>query len=187
MLGWQLMSLKSGHLGGLNVSRNAVLQAGKFLDRVQGDDYGGVYGYNKPGSGRATTAVGLLCRMVSGWGRNHPGIVAGVAKLSEWGPSRTDMYYNYYATQVLFHYTGGRGKRWLAWDKPMRELLLASQAKEGHAAGSWSFGKGHLSRGGGRLGDTCFAAMILEVYYRFSPIYSTKAVDGEFDASALDN
>ncbi len=125
--------------------------------------------------------------MYTGWGRDHPGVEAGVQNIAGWGPSADNMYYNYYATQVMFHYTDGKGDLWKQWNDKMREHLVATQAKEGHAEGSWVFAGGHLSRGG-RVASTCLSAMILEVYYRFSPVYSKQVVSGaELQEAALDN
>ena len=52
------------------------------------------------------------------------------------GPSSGNMYYNYYATQVLHHFGG---ERWNIWNVQMRDMLVATQAKTGHETGSWFF------------------------------------------------
>ena len=64
----------------------------------------------------------------------------------------------------------------------MRDLLVNSQAKKGHEAGSWYEGVegGHGAEAAGRLYCTSLATMILEVYYRHLPIYRTQVVDEEF-------
>jgi hypothetical protein len=172
VLGWQWMALKSGQMAGLNVPRETLQRAGQFLDGVQSDD-GSTYGYQGPEVERSPTAIGLLCRMYSGWRRNDPRLVRGVARLAAWGPSYDDMYFNYYATQVLHHQ---EGPEWPAWNERLREHLIASQAKSGHEAGSWHFADPHTSPGG-RLCDTALALMVLEVYYRHLPLYGMKAVD----------
>ena len=46
--------------------------------------------------------------------------------LSNVGPSQTDMYYNYYATQVLHHY---EGELWTKWNAKMRDYLVNSQSR----------------------------------------------------------
>ena len=66
----------------------------------------------------------------------------------------------------------------------MRSLLLTSQAKAGHEAGSWFDkvnGEGHGSEQAGRIYCTSLAAMILEVYYRHLPIYQSGNVEEDFD------
>lgn len=164
--GWQWMALKSGQLAGLPVSRSTLYAADRFLDSVQSDG-GAQYGYLTPEARRATTAVGLLCRMYGGWTRGHPALAKGVSHLSTWGPSPVDIYYNYYATQVLRHWGGSD---WKFWNRPMRDHLVSTQAVQGHENGSWYFDDEH-SRVGGRLYTTAMAVMILEVYYRYLPLY----------------
>lgn len=164
--GWQWMALKSGQLAGLPVSRSTLYAADRFLDSVQSDG-GAQYGYLTPEPRRATTAVGILCRMYGGWTRGHPALARGVSLLSTWGPSPADIYYNYYATQVLRHWGGSD---WKFWNRPMRDYLVSTQAVKGHENGSWYFDDEH-SRVGGRLYTTAMAVMILEVYYRYLPLY----------------
>ena len=77
------------------------------------------------------------------------------------------MYYNYYATQVLHHWGG---EEWENWNKVMREQLVKSQRRKGHAAGSWDVADSH-GRSGGRLYMTSLCVMTLEVYYRHLPLY----------------
>ncbi|MCA9210432.1 MAG: terpene cyclase/mutase family protein, partial [Planctomycetales bacterium] len=170
VVGWQLMALKSGHMAYLQVPPITIQGAIKFLDSVQSDS-GGKYGYTAPGGGSATTAVGLLCRMYLGWKKDHPGIERGVEYLSTAGPSKNNMYFNYYATQVMRHY---EGEKWDKWNVEMRDWLVNTQSKNGHEAGSWWVSGGHGERGG-RLYTTSMATMILEVYYRHMPIYGKQA------------
>ncbi|MEX0866482.1 MAG: hypothetical protein WD030_03930, partial [Pirellulales bacterium] len=102
VVGWQIMALKSGHMAHLQVPPTVVAKSSAWLDFVQFNS-GAAYGYRKkndrPAHG-AMTAVGLLMRMYLGWDRSNPAMQMGVAELSKAGPSNSDMYYNYYATQV---------------------------------------------------------------------------------------
>jgi len=183
VVGWQLMGLKSGLMGYLEVPPNTIRGAERFLASAQ-QDSGSRYGYTGPGEGPATTAVGLLCRMYMGWEKDHPGIVRGVAYLDSMGPSipsqrngnQADMYYNYYATQVMRH---AGGSEWEKWNTTMRDFLVNSQEQTGNASGSWYFPHG-WSNAGGRLYNTALSCMVLEVYYRHMPIYGAKATEDEF-------
>lgn len=183
VVGWQLMGLKSGLIGYLEVPPNTIRGAERFLGSVQ-QESGAYYGYASPGQGPATTAVGLLCRMYMGWEKDHPALQKGVTYLSGLGPSKpgsslgpqADMYYNYYATQVMRHYGGAE---WEKWNAEMRDWLVENQAKEGNMTGSWYFPHA-WSGAGGRLYNTALGCMILEVYYRHMPIYGAKATDEEF-------
>lgn len=176
VVGWQVIGLKSGQMGYLNVNKNTVAGAIKFLDGVQADN-GAFYGYSSPGKGKATTAIGLLSRMYLGWKKEHPPLEAGVDFLSKSGPDKTNMYYNYYATQVMRQYGG---PKWDAWNEKMRDQLVDTQIKqEQPEAGSWFFNGSHGDRGG-RLYDTALSVLTLEVYYRHLPIYKQAASEEEF-------
>jgi len=175
VVGWQLMACKSGHMAYLKVPRKTILGASKFLDFVQTDN-GAKYGYTVPAKGPATTAVGLLCRMYLGWKKDNPSLQAGVEYLHEMGPTK-NMYYNYYATQVMRHYGG---QFWDEWNEEMRDWLVEQQDQRGHAKGSWYVSRSPHADRGGRLYCTSMATMILEVYYRHMPIYGTQAAEEEF-------
>jgi len=165
--GWQIVALKTGHAAYLRVPPITVKKATSFLDSVQANGGAG-YGYTTPGTGPATTAIGLLCRMYLGWKRDNEALKRGVEWLSRQGPSKSNLYYDYYATQVMRHYGG---EAWKQWNAEMRDYLVSSQVKEGPEAGSW-FVKGDLgAEKGGRLYCTSLATLILEVYYRQAPIY----------------
>jgi hypothetical protein len=177
-VGWQLMALKSGAMGYMAINPNTIKGAEHFLNTVQTNG-GANYGYTGPGAGPATTAVGLLCRMYMGWKKDNPGLEKGVKFLAKLGPSKGNMYFNYYATQVLHHW---EGEEWQKWNEQMRDYLVQSQAKDGANKGSWDFGKGdHGSDRGGRLYCTSMACMTLEVYYRHLPIYRKQASEVEFE------
>jgi hypothetical protein len=181
VVGWQIMALKSAHMAYLNVPIETVRKANEFLDSVQTNS-GANYGYTEPGDPDVprpgTSAIGLLCRMNLGWKKDNPALQRGIEFLSRAAPSERNMYYNYYATQVMHHW---EGKEWKKWNEQMREYLIASQAKLGHEEGSWYFPGGDLGAGpGGRLYITALAAMTLEVYYRYMPLYREKSVEDEF-------
>jgi hypothetical protein len=177
ILGWNLMALKSGHMAYLQIDPRSVKGAVAFLNSVQSDD-GSAYGYRDPGSSPALNAVGLLCRMYLGWKKDHPALNRGADRLAKTGPT-ADLYYDYYGTQVLHHI---EGERWVSWNNRMRDLLVKTQAQDGHEKGSWFEGvnAGHGPEVGGRIYCTSLATMILEVYYRHMPIYGQDSVGEEF-------
>lgn len=173
--GWQLMALKSAHLAGLNVPRSHSYLATRFLDSVQSEK-GACYGYMKTGKQPTPTAVGLLLRMYLGWKHDDPRLAQGVDYLQRLGPSPTDVYFNFYATQVLHHY-GGAG--WSKWNEKLRDRLVAAQGRHGHEHGSWYFPDQH-GQAGGRLYTTAMCLLTLEVYYRYMPLYGERPVAEEF-------
>lgn len=164
--GWQLMALKSGEMAGLRVRSPTMYMVNDFLDTVQSEE-GAKYGYQDPSPRPATTAIGLLCRMYLRWPRSHPGLMGGVHYLDELGPSKDNIYFNYYATQVMHHW---QGSEWKRWNDRMRDYLVRTQSNQGHENGSWYFEHNHSGEGG-RLYNTAMAIMTLEVYYRYMPLY----------------
>lgn len=186
VVGWQIMALKSGSMAYLNVDPNVIKKAYHFLDGVQVDD-GAAYGYASPGPGYATSAVGLLCRMYMGWKQDYTPLREGVERLAKHGPQlsvvsgpgKDNMYFNYYATQVLFQFTGAEGEMWNRWNSVMRDALIKTQSKNGHETGSWMMSGGHADAGG-RVFCTSLATMILEVYYRHMPIFRAEATEEDF-------
>ena len=116
-----------------------------------------------------------------GWDKNSPGLMDGVDYLDETGPDTTDkanMYYNYYATQVMKHWGGDT---WKKWNSKMRDFLVKSQSKKGPTTGSWFYNEtSHAQERGGRLYVTSMCCMTLEVYYRYLPLYGEEAADDDF-------
>ena len=170
--GWQLMALKSSQASKLEIPSMTLRLATQFLDSVQADG-GAQYGYMTPSPKKSTTAIGLLCRMYSGWPRGRAALKKGVKLLSGWGPSPTNLYYDYYATQVLNHW-GGR--EWKKWNDKLRDHLVQTQSQQGIESGSWYFPDPNGDKGG-RLYNTAMAVMILEVYYRYMPLYGSDPLE----------
>ena len=178
ILGWQIMALKSGYMAGLPVPPATVRKASQFLDSVQGSGGAIVRLSGRKKGTDATVAIGLLCRMYLGWKKDNPALQRGIQWLSKRGPSANNMYYNYYATQVMRHW---EGEEWTNWNRQMRDQLIHTQARQGHEEGSWFISGGDLGAiAGGRLYCTAMAAMILEVYHRYMPIYGSQSVEEDF-------
>ena len=79
----------------------------------------------------------------------YPALQRGVEFLSRTRPSRGNMYFNYYATQVMFHM---KGEHWRRWNDKLRPLLVDSQLAQGNLAGSWNPGGEIPDRWGGAGG-----------------------------------
>ena len=176
---WQLMALKSGKLGGLNVSQSTLYAAQDFLNSVALDG-GRQYNYLPSGhwdergmgdSLQSCTAIGLLMRMYLGWKPGHVFLDEGIEQLVRWGPllneGEVNLFYIYHATLALHHYGG---EHWDTWNREVRRILIQSQAQQGCEAGSWHF-PDRYGDYGGRLLNTALAAMILETPYRIMPLY----------------
>jgi hypothetical protein len=175
--GWMVMALKSAQMGGLEVEdakAPTFNQASRFLGSVMTGDGSG-YGYLSSDPTPTMTAVGMLCRLYLGIGPRNSGILAGVNRLKRSSPSKRleNIYYYYYATQVM-HHVGGEA--WENWNPAMRDLLVATQDKgtlagRTHLKGSWSPSGDAYGGAGGRLMTTSLSILTLEVYYRHLPLY----------------
>jgi hypothetical protein len=181
IVGWQIQALKSAQMCRDIIVDKAVLERARtFLQKIAGGSKQDKYGYSlsdpgRPAPGTALTAIGLLCRYyLDGWGSDNEHMANGVSGLIERNPPKADrmnMYYYYYATQVV-HFHGG--KEWSEqWNPNMRDLLIGMQTKNGINVGSWDPGPDRLWMGPhtGRLGVTCMSLLTLEVYYRHLPLY----------------
>jgi hypothetical protein len=170
VVGWQVMALQSGRAAKLNVPDETLELAGVFLDSVSSNS-GAKYAYvPRQAPTHVMTAEGLLCRMYLGWKLDMPGIEQGVEFLvTQHLPSKRDpnIYYWYYGTQALHHYGGDE---WEMWNREMREILIETQERGGHQAGSWE-PRGEHAPAGGRIYMTALATCSLEVYYRHLPIF----------------
>jgi hypothetical protein len=165
--GWQITALKSGLHAKLEIPRDVWYRAGRFLDSVQ-EDRGAAYGYQSPSTKKKSmSVVGLFSRMMLGWPHDHPPLLKGVAQIAEQPPHQNNMYFNYYATQVLRHHGGSA---WRRWNPRMRDYLVDLQATSGHETGSWYIDENWSDRGG-RVYTTTLAILTLEVYYRYMPMY----------------
>ena len=181
VVGWQVMALKSAHMAGLDVGGSYGLEAvGKWFDLVKSGPNNSNFSYQP--SGGATppmTSVGLLCRQYLGTKRDDPMMVDGVKYLMGHMPDEKlhNVYYWYYATQVLHNYTG---YDWDTWNRTMRKLLISTQTREGCASGSWSPDSPSADawgRQGGRHMLTALSALTLEIYYRYLPLYKSDEKD----------
>jgi len=224
--GWQVVALKSSQLAGAAVHSDIFRQADKFLDsltppaplsrpgraRVVANKIGGMnrdptrYHYlasfansttREPGE--CTSAVGLLCRLYTGWNSNDPRLLQGVNQLlkSNTHPALL-LYRNFYLAQILLHIDH---PAWEQWNRRNRDYLVQMQVTETTRMnqrnpafgsppceiGSWyltnpngttknAIRDRHLAPAG-RLAHTALAILTLEVYYRLLPIYKPVAIE----------
>jgi hypothetical protein len=195
VVGWMIQALTAGKLSrDIVVDDKVIKRAVGFLDKVSSGSRKAVYGYTGPngGPGTAMTAVGLLCRYyIDGWGPDNAGMAEGVLNLSKHGPTPggkiNQLYYYYYATQVVHFFEGEEWKTWNEGPKQadgtrkggMRDWLVTTQDKKpGANLGSWDSEGGNIGGHCGRLGTTAMCLLTLEVYYRHLPLYKRKTDDG---------
>lgn len=177
VLGWQVMALTTGRAAGIAVNSEVFDGISLFLTQVEEQD-GAVYKYDTEPASKVTpamTAVGLLCRQYLGWPANHPALVKGAAFVlrdenrPRWEAGRRNVYYWYYATQML-HHLGG--EPWKTWQAEITPTIVEAQ----DSTGSFSPRRpeGHpeeRAREGGRLYITCLSVLILETPYRHRSLY----------------
>ena len=195
IVGWQIQALQAAKLSkDLVVDDRVIKKAIAFLNLAASGSRKSMYGYaDNAGAapGTALTAVGLLCRYyIDGWGPSHPGMIDGVAGLVKHAPAGKgavrNMYYYYYATQVVHFYEGEDWKNWNEGPKGadgvrkggMRDWLVGEQnRKDGANLGSWDPEAGFFGSECGRVGTTAMCLLTLEVYYRHLPLYK-RGADG---------
>jgi len=176
--GWIVMALQSAMMAGLKVPEENLEQIRQYLDTV-GEQNGSRYPYQEGQQPTLSmTAEGLLCRQYLGWKQSDERLINGVEWLTQ--PENLidykkdpNVYYWYYATQVLRHM---EGVYWKRWNNVMREALPSNQVKSSRnrrEAGSWepNMDDVHESKGG-RLFTTCLSIYMLESYWRHMPKYS---------------
>jgi len=174
VLGWQVMALVSARRVGIEVSDGVFRSAERFLDSVAMGPARGFYAY-QPGMRPTTamTAEGMFTRQLLGRGPQHPAQRASAGLVIRELPARgasANTYGWYYATLGLFQHGGGH---WETWNEALVAALLERQAQDGHEAGSWAPGD-RWSRIGGRIYQTALCTLMLEVYYRYLPLYVTE-------------
>jgi len=187
IVGWQVQALKAAVLSkDIIVPDKTFAAANRFLDKVSSGSRKAVYGYTGPTGAPATplTSVGLLCRYyISKWAPGHAGLAEGVEGLMKRQPTKPpakpEMYFYYYATQVV-HFSDG--PEWKDWNEGplkngkrsggMRDWLVELQDKKaGPNSGSWETDGGTIGTHCGRHGSTALSLLTLEVYYRHLPLY----------------
>lgn len=171
VFGWQVMALISAQRAGIEIPLDANAHARRWLDRVAHERFPGRYAY-QPGQpfSPAMTAEAMYCQQLLGRAPDEPRMIESadyiVENLPEWD-RRASTYYWYYATLALYQHGG---ESWSTWNEQLTATLLANQRTDGPAAGSWD----PIDRWaviGGRVYQTALAALMLEVYYRYLPLY----------------
>jgi hypothetical protein len=177
VLGWQVMALKSAELAGTHVPAAGFHTARDWMNKVEHPGVPGAYGY-QPGRrpNPAMTAEGMFALQLLGARPQERRMKNSAELIYRYPPSwesRQNTYYWYYATLALFQH---QGPKWEQWNEAMTNELIASQRKDGAAAGSWDPEQDEWAVKAGRVYQTTLCTLMLEVYYRYLPLYMLEEV-----------
>ena len=166
------MAVKSAEAAGVAVPENATVLMRRFSASCAAGHYGGLASYRKGERVTPTmTAEALTCRFFLNERLSKPTIDEAADYLLGQlpGQGKPNLYYWYYATLALYQL---QDERWEKWNQALQRVLLRSQRTSGTLAGSWD--PASVWGGcGGRVYSTAMAALCLEVYYRYLPLYET--------------
>lgn len=168
--GWQVMALHSAELAGVELPGKTRDGSVRFLGSVASGRHQGLASYRQGERASVTmTAEALACRSFLQLPRQAPAEQEAARFLLTQPPDRgqLNLYYCYYGTLAMFQI---QGDAWQQWNAALRIALLRSQRTDGPHAGSWDPDT-VWGRYGGRAYCTAMAALCLEVYYRYLPLY----------------
>lgn len=184
LLGWHIQAMTTAKNAGMQLENldKALALALEALIKIHQADKGGFsQGINMkrfPANDNMNP-VGLLGMYFLNAGNSTPARRAErlleKAPMPLWTQSTSfPLYRWYYQTQALFQTEKGRGKRWKAWNENLKKELLKGQTPDG----SWSMPRGDNSfrlknKNDLAVYSTSLCALMLQVYYRYLPSYST--------------
>jgi hypothetical protein len=168
-------------MAGLKLPRGVVRGCKTYLDSAAADRKLITYAY-QPGrdATEVMTAEALVSRQLMGWSRDHPSLVKGAGRIAANldQNDRRNIYYWYYATQLLHNM---KNKDWERWNPKVRDKLVKIQVQgESCRRGSWDPfwpEADQWGQAGGRLFVTSLSILTLEVYYRYLPLYRDEATE----------
>ncbi len=171
--GWFVMLFQSAKYAGVDYDPSVMARAQKFIDSVMTPS-GSEFRYEADHEpSLAMSAEGLLCQQYLGWKKDDSRLEAGSRRMLNnpirW--SQKNVYYWYYATQVMRNMDE---ETWKKWNEKLSTILPEKQRKSGVEAGSWDHTGDPYGGPGGRLYVTCLCLFSLEVYYRHLPIYQMR-------------
>ncbi len=182
--GWMIMALKSARAADIEIPQAVFDKAAQYLWNMY-DTRNPGFGYQKPERYPSMTAVGILCQQFLGNGKDYR-IQGALDYLREqkvdWAKTEGDfvLYGWYYMTQAMFQ---AGGSYWQYWNGEIRDTMVRNQQSDGR----W-MPPPHSDIEGRDFADTptystALGALILEVYYRYPPIYQLVEQSGEGGAA----
>lgn len=183
---WNLMALRAAKEAGLEVSRRALDNAIKYLTRKL-DDMERLY-KDHPQKQILVTDVQEYTYILLGLEllKEQPerSLVKMILEKTVEKPIPGDMRYSLMTT---FLARDVQGEIWKNWNQLMKKEYLQTQMIEKEERGSWFYSVGDASRfEGGRFYCTTMTLLILESYYRYSPLRPLDEKDPEVDLGKRD-
>lgn len=171
--GWQVMALKSAELAGLTVPEKNRHGMQRFLQNNTSGRFHGLASYRageRPS--RTMTAEAYACRTFLGEPVSPELTTEAADFILEDPPQsgKADFYYWYYGSLAMFQL---QDHRWAKWNQALQRELHSRQIKSGEEQGSFPTDE-VWSGYGGRVYTTSMAALCLEVYYRYLPVYGSE-------------
>ncbi len=173
---WQLMALRSAKNAGMDVPKEAIDEAVRYLKRsyFSPRDGRGMPVNMRSGCGYlpgqppefSTAAAGLLSLQVCGE-YDAPEVRGSAAWLARQQVKPRNIQWFYYG---IYYYSQGMRKREKAVANKAKETTEDELLKLQQADGSWA-GLDGMERGAGRIYCTSLAMLSLSVQYHFLPIY----------------
>lgn len=165
--GWQIQALKAAHNTGKKFSGvdKALDKAIKCVKEAQGPNGGFKYVLTEPDGKPSLTGAAVLALQIWNEGDSEH-VRKGLAYLDKTFPSpamSANLYAPYYNMQAYFM---EGGKTWDTFNGKFQKKILDAQ----NADGSWTPANTKLhDYVDGQLINSCWATLMLEVYYRYLP------------------
>lgn len=165
----QIHALRSARNAGIKVDIEVINKAIDYIRKSTNADGTVNYQLGTQQSTYALTAAGVCVMLYLGL-HNEPTVEKGLEAIVNYRSGKTggdhssESYYyyaNFYASLAMFH---AGGDRWKQWFPEMRNDLLKRQGSDG----AWT---GSESQSYGPAFGTAFAALILQIPYRYLPIF----------------
>lgn len=169
--GWIILGLKSAKASGLDIPQETLAKAAQFLWNMFDTKNPG-FGFQTSERSPSMTAVGVLCQQFLGNGHD-PRLKGALDYLRqqkvEWNKTQGDyvLYGWYYITQAMFQ---GGGSYWEYWNREIRGTMVKNQQDDGRWMPPPNSTVETRELAATPAYSTALGALILEVYYRYTPI-----------------
>ena len=162
----QIQGLRAAQNAGFTVPKGTIAEAVRYLERCRCPDGGISYSFGSGTDSRPAISCAALATLYNAGeyeSKLSEGLLAYVTKLFDtnkgnFNVTGHDFYTHLYASQAIYQ-TGD--KNWDNYFPPVRDMMLKMQA----ADGSWE------GDGVGPIFGTSVACVVLQLPYKFLPIY----------------